>query len=106
MKYEIKYLSPVSLVLSSVPLVLFCLGAIGGLLAFVIVPNPQIEPMTSMGRLMATGVFAVLYMLVIMALMVISAVVYNIFTYGLGLRGVVVRLAEAEDYSADSADAA
>lgn len=105
MKYEIKYLSPASLVLSSVPLVLFCLGAIGGLLAFVIVPNPQIEPMTAVGRLMATGIFAVLYMLILLVLMVISAVVYNIFTYGLGLRGIVVRLAEAEDYSPEGGEA-
>ena len=88
MKYEIKSISSMSVLVSSVPAVLFVLGLLGGLLTFLVIPNPEIEPMTAGTRVLATGIFAVLYMVLMVGLMMVITFMYNLFTTTVGLRGI------------------
>lgn len=88
MKYEIKSISSMSVLVSSVPAVLFILGLLGGLLTFLVIPNPEIEPMTAATRFLATGIFAVLYMVLMIGLMMVITFMYNLFTTTVGLRGI------------------
>jgi hypothetical protein len=91
MKCEIKYVPLSSLVISPIPLVLLIMGMVGGLLAFVISPNQMLEPMTPYTRALATGVFALIYMLLILSVMALSAFIYNVLS-GLGLPGVKMNM--------------
>ncbi|MBI4057387.1 MAG: hypothetical protein HY399_07585 [Elusimicrobia bacterium] len=97
MKYELRSISPMSILISSIPAVLFLLGLLGGLVTFVVLPNPQMEPMGGMTRLMATGLFAVLYMVLMVALLVVVAFLYNLFTQTVGLRGIRVDIEPMEE---------
>lgn len=101
MKYELKYIQPSSIVLSSLPVVLFLLGLLGGLLTFVILPNPNLDPMAGMTKLMATGLFSLLYMFLMIALLVVVAFLYNLFTQTIGLKGVRI---EVEEVSGDESE--
>jgi len=105
MKYEIKSVPLSSLVLSPLPVVLLVLGIVGGIMAFVVVPNPMIEPMTTVGRLTAAGVFALIYMALILAVIVAGAFIYNVLCAGLGLRGIQFQLEEAEPLAEDETTA-
>jgi cytochrome c oxidase assembly protein Cox11 len=99
MKFEIKSIPLGSIVFSPLPIVLLLVGIIGGLVAFVFAPSPLMEPMTAMTRMTGTGVFALVYMLLVLCVILISAFLYNVFCAGLGLRGVRVQLEEVEDDS-------
>ncbi|MBI4051902.1 MAG: DUF3566 domain-containing protein [Elusimicrobia bacterium] len=97
MKYELRSISATSILLSSIPAVLFLLGLLGGVLTFVIIPNPQIEPMNTLTRLMATGLFGLLYMVLMVALLMVVSFLYNLFTQTIGLRGIRVEIEEMEE---------
>jgi hypothetical protein len=97
MKYELKYVQPGSLVLSSMPAMLFILGLIGGFLTFVVLPNPQLDPMTILQKLMSAGLFALLYMFLMIALLTVVAFLYNFFTQMLGMKGIRVEWEEAPE---------
>jgi len=73
------------------------MGILGGLLTFIILPNPQLDPMSGSARIMATGLFALLYMLLMLALMVVIAFLYNIFTQAMGMRGVTIEMESADE---------
>ncbi|KAF0127279.1 MAG: hypothetical protein FD189_346 [Elusimicrobia bacterium] len=99
MKLELKGVQLGSLVLSSVPAVLFFLGVLGGVITFFFVQNPQVAYMGFGQKLLAVSVFSLLYMLLMAALIVIAAFIYNILTTVVGLRGVrfeIEELAEGE----------
>ncbi len=106
MKFEIKSVPLGSLVFSPLPIVLLLVGLIGGLVAFVISPSPLMEPMTAVTRLAGMGVFALVYMLLVLGIILISAFLYNIFCAGLGLRGVRLQLEEVEEGDDEDAPAA
>ena len=97
MKYELRSISAMSILVSSVPAVLFLLGLLGGILTFLVLPNPQIEPMTSVTRLLATGLFALLYMVLMVALLVVVSFLYNLFTHTIGLRGIRIEAEALEE---------
>ncbi|MFA5162144.1 MAG: hypothetical protein WC421_07845 [Elusimicrobiales bacterium] len=96
MKYEIKHLPLASIVLSPVPVVLLLMGLVGGALAFLVAPNELMDPMSLRARLTAAGTFGVIYMLLVLAMMLGAAFIYNLLT-ALGLRGLCLNLEAAEE---------
>jgi len=96
MKLEVRNISVGSLVTSSVPLVIFCLALLGGLVQFFFVPNPQLTPMSSFQKLLSVGLYSLLYVVIATAVLVFAAFVYNIFSTVLGLRGITVEIEEVE----------
>lgn len=94
MKLEVRNISVGSLVTSSVPLVVFFLALLGGVVTFMVVPNMQLAPMSAFQRLLSVGLYALLYVVISTAVLVFSAFVYNILTGVLGLRGVTFEIEE------------
>ncbi len=94
MKLEVRNISVGSLVASSVPLVIFCLAILGGVITFMVVPNIQLVSMSFMQKLLSIGLYALVYVVIATAVLVFVAFVYNILTGVLGLRGVTVDIEE------------
>ncbi len=101
MKCEIKYIQPGSVLFSSVPVLLFLIGLVAGLATFVFVPNPVTGPMAFPDKMVAVGVFSLLYMVSFLALFTVCAIVYNLLTAGLGLSGIKVQLDELPEPGVD-----
>lgn len=81
-----------------VSLVLGTLGLFGGLATFVIVPNIQSAGMPMMMKLLSTGLFAVFYMILMDALVLMVSGLYNLFAGAIGLGGIRLELeTEAEE---------
>ncbi len=98
MKLEIRNISIASLITSSVPIVVFALAALGGVVTFMIVPNPQIEPMSVGQKMLSIGLFALLYVVIVSALMVFVSFLYNILTGVLGMKGVSFDIEEINEH--------
>jgi len=81
--------------------VLGTLGLAGGLLSFVVVPNLSAAGMSLGLKLVATLMFAFFYMVLMDALVLVLAVLYNLFSSTLGLRGVTLELDAAEEPAAE-----
>lgn len=94
MKLEVRNVSVGSLVTSSVPLVVFCLAVLGGVVTFMVVPNMQLASMTVFQKLLSVGLYALLYVVISTAVLVFAAFVYNVLTGVLGLRGVTFDIEE------------
>lgn len=94
MKLEVRNISIVSLITSSVPIVVFAMALLGGVVTFIVVPNPQIEPMDIGAKMMSIGLFALLYVVIVSALMVFVSFLYNILTGVLGMKGVSFEIEE------------
>ncbi len=94
MKLEVRNISVGSLVTSSVPLVIFSLALLGGIVTFMIVPNVQLASMTSGQKLMSVGLYALLYVVISTAVLVFASFVYNVLTGVLGLRGITFDIEE------------
>lgn len=73
--------------------VLATLGLVGGVVTFIVLPNPQMIGMTFILKLLSTLLFAALYMVLMDALVLAIAFLYNLF--GAGLRGISLDLEEA-----------
>jgi len=97
MKLEIRNISIASLIGSSVPVVVFILGFLGAVVGFVLVPNPQIVSLNIWQKAMSIGLYSLLYMIIVSALLVFTAFVYNILTGVLGLKGFVFDLEEIHE---------
>ncbi|MFA6030645.1 MAG: hypothetical protein WC969_12380 [Elusimicrobiota bacterium] len=65
-------------------LVLGCLGLFGGLVTFVLMPNMQTADMSLPMKLLSTLLFTVLYMVLMDALVLVVAALYNFFGGTLG----------------------
>lgn len=80
--------------------VLATLGLFGGLVTFVLVPNVQSAGMSLAMRLVSTVLFALFYMVLMDALVLVVAVLYNLFSGVFGLGGIQLEMeseAPAED---------
>lgn len=98
MKLEIRNISISSLIISSLPIVVFALAVLGGVVTFMVVPNPQIEPMNIGQKLLSIGLFALLYVVIVSALMVFVSFLYNVLTGVLGMKGVSFDIEEINDH--------
>jgi len=94
MKLEVRNISVGSLVISSVPLVVFCLALLGGVVTFMVVPNMQLAPMSFFQKILSVGLYSLLYVVITTAVLVFVAFVYNMLTGVLGLRGVTFDIEE------------
>ena len=97
MKLEIRNISIASLVTSSLPIVVCAWGALGGLVTFMVVPNPQIEPMNLWAKMLSVGLFALMYAVFTAAAIVFVAFLYNILTGVLGMKGVSFDIEEINE---------
>lgn len=78
--------------------VLGTLGVLGGLVTFVLVPNLQSSGMAFPMKLLSALLFSVFYMILMDALLLVVAVLYNLFGGTLGLGGIGLELeTEAEE---------
>ncbi|MBI4347386.1 MAG: hypothetical protein HY553_11055 [Elusimicrobia bacterium] len=85
----------ISVVLAAKPVisaVLGTLGVFGGLVTFVILPQPQMVGMPIGMRFVSTILFALLYMVLMDALVLAIAFLYNLF--GAGMRGIGLDIEE------------
>lgn len=64
--------------------VLGCLGFFGGLVTFVFMPSANTEGMSILMKLVSTVLFSLLYMVLMDALILVVAVLYNFFGGSLG----------------------
>jgi hypothetical protein len=72
----------------AVSAVLGTLGLIGGLMTFVFVPNPQNATMALPMRLLSTLLFMLFYTVLMDGVVLLVAVLYNLFAGGIGLGGL------------------
>jgi len=94
MKLEVRNISVGSLVLSSLPIVIFFLAILGGIITFIVVPNPVMGPVSTFQKLVSVGLYALLYVVITTAVLVFAAFLYNVLTGVLGLRGVTLDIEE------------
>lgn len=83
--------------------VLATLGVFGGLVTFVFVPNQQSAGMSLGMRLLSTVLFALFYMILMDALVLVVSVLYNLFGGALGLGGIKLELESQAEEEADEA---
>lgn len=74
------------------------LGLLGGLVTFVIVPNTNAQGLGIGMKLLSTGLFAVFYMVLMNALVLVISVLYNLFAVALG--GLRFELDQVDDEDA------
>lgn len=89
----------VAIILSTQPAVsavLGTLGLLGGLMTFVLVPNSQNAAMAMSMRLLSTLLFTLFYTVLMDGVVLLVAVLYNLFAGGLGLGGLSLDLGEDE----------
>jgi hypothetical protein len=76
----------------AVSAVLGSLGLLGGLMTFVLVPNSQNASMALSMRLLSTLLFTLFYTVLMDGVVLLVAVLYNLFAGGLGLGGLSLDL--------------
>lgn len=98
MKLEVRNISIASLITSAMPVVVFSLGLLGGVVTFLLVPNPQLDPMSMGHKILSIGFFSLLYVVIVSALLVFIAFLYNTLTGVLGMKGVAFDIEELGDH--------
>ncbi len=92
MKLEVRRVSLGSLVFSAFPLVAFFFSLLAGFISFEIIPgSPQV---TLWLKVLRVGFFALIYCVIITALAVFFAFVYNLLTGTFSMPGVKLELEE------------
>lgn len=86
----------------AVSAVLGTLGVFGGLVTFVIMPGPQVAPLSLMWRLVSTIFFALLYMVLMDALVLVVAALYNFFGGAMNLGGISLEIEETGNDAPES----
>jgi len=97
MKLEVRNISVASLITSAMPVIVFALGMLGGVVTFLLVPNPQLDMMSIGHKIQSIGFFSLLYVIIVSALLVFIAFLYNIMTGVLGMKGVAFDIEEISD---------
>ncbi len=86
----------------AVSAVLGALGLIGGLVTFIVLPNPELTATPLGWRLVSTGFFALLYMVLMDALVLVVCGLYNLFGGTLNLGVLEIELEESDTDAAAS----
>lgn len=73
------------------------LGLFGGLVTFIIAPGLNAATMTAPLRVASVFIFAVFYMILMDALVLVVSVIYNLFAGVVGMGGLRLELDTAED---------
>lgn len=98
MKLEVRSISISSIVTSSLPLVVFFLALLGGVVTFMVLPNLQLAPMGFGQKLLSVFLYSLLYVVITTAVIVFAAFVYNVFSGVLGLRGITIDIEEIPEH--------
>lgn len=77
--------------------VLGTLGFFGGLVTFVILPNPQLADSPLFWKLVSTLFFALLYMVLMDALILLVSALYNFFGTTVNLGGIHLDIEESDE---------
>ena len=85
----------------AVSAVLGALGLIGGLVTFVVLPNPELATTPLGWRLVSTGFFALLYMVLMDALVLVVCGLYNLFGGTLNLGVLELDIEETDGAAAE-----
>ena len=81
----------------AVSAVLGSLGFFGGLITFVILPNPQLADSPLFWKLVSTLFFALLYMVLMDALVLLVSALYNFFGNSVNLGGIHLEIEEDDE---------
>lgn len=81
--------------------VLATVGLFGGILSFLIVPNLSTTGMSVWLRFVSTAMFMVFYAVLMDALVLVLAVLYNFYSDTLGLSAVSLQMEAAEETAAE-----
>lgn len=80
---------------------LVTMGLLGGLATFVLFPRDINAESMSMGqKLLSTGLFALFYMMLMDALVLVVCVLYNLYAGVVGLGGIRMELEQVEEEEA------
>lgn len=93
MKYEIKFIHPLPLLINSSRIFLI-LGFLLSILTFFILPNPSLALAAWWQKIVGALIFTLVYAVVVSAVVTIIAVLYNFFAGR--FRGVTFHLEQAE----------
>lgn len=77
--------------------VLGTLGLFGGFITFIILPNPQLADASFFWKLVSAFFFALLYMILMDALVLVVAALYNLFGNTLNLGGIQLEFEEGAE---------
>ncbi|MFH1726334.1 MAG: hypothetical protein ABII00_17120 [Elusimicrobiota bacterium] len=77
--------------------VLGALGFLGGLITFIILPNPQLADLAWGWKLVSTLFFGLLYMVLMDALVLVVSALYNFFANTLNLGGIHLDIEEGAE---------
>ncbi len=88
MRLEIKNIRISSILFSSVPIVVFVWGMLGAIITFFLVPTPIVDPMSIGKKLLAVGLYSLMFTFLVVALGIFISFVYNFFTNTVGLKGL------------------
>jgi hypothetical protein len=83
----------------AVSAVLGSLGLFGGLVTFVIQPNSNLVGLSVLWRLVSTLFFALLYMVLMDALVLVVSALYNFFGGSMNMGGIHLDIEESADSS-------
>jgi len=86
----------------AVSAVLGTLGLIGGVLTFVILPNPELATTPIGWRLVSTLFFAILYMVLMDALVLVVCGLYNFFGSTLNMKDLQLDIEESDEAAAET----
>lgn len=79
---------------------LAALGFFGGIVQFLVVMNLEVSQMTVPMRLLSAFLFGVFYMVLMDALVLVVAVLYNLFAGTVGFSGLTLELETVEEEAA------
>jgi len=98
MKLEVQKIDIKSVVLSALPLTIFFIAVIGGLITFFALDNPQYATMTPMHKIISVAIYALVYVIMSSALIVFACFLYNFLGAVLGLRGITLDLVDSGEF--------
>lgn len=99
MKLEVRKIEIKSLLLSALPLTIFFIAVLGGVITFFVLDNPQYASMSAMHRLISVALYSLMYVIMSSALIVFASFLYNFIGAVLGLRGITFDLEEAGNFA-------
>ena len=101
MKLEVRKIDIKSIVFSALPLTIFCLAILGGIITFFVIDNPQYAVMSIFHKIVSVALYALVYVIISIAFSVFAVFLYNFFGAVLGLRGITLDIEDAAESIAE-----
>jgi len=97
MKLEVRKIDIKSLLFSALPLTIFCIAILGGVITFFVIDNPQYAVMSVGHKIISVALYSIIYVIMSMAIAVFGVFLYNFIGAVLGLRGITVDIEDAAE---------